>query len=540
MTCTAQPIHFAGPSPGRLPWWAFGLAIVLLTGLALFFCTGVIASDDTYYLDIARHWRPGGDRLSAAPQTYARLGMWYPIRVATWIVGDSWRALMWPPLISAGATLLAVAVVGRRWFGDRAALLAVIALGLTTHFLISATIAVPDIVAAAAVAWALALAGPPLLDRGCKRAMLMAVSGGLVIGIGYAAKEPTALLLPSLGLFVLLRRTGCGWAWKRLAALAAGAALWLAFEAGVLWHYTGDPFYHYTSVRDCHIGYGAPLTDLTLAGLLDHWTQYVRWMMDPRYVFGWWGPVYLAAMAFALWRSNDRTRIVLCTIVCLGVYLSVGSSNLGSYVPLWHQPRYLIPLMPPAALLIGYAADWFLRRQRLLAGATLIAGVCLTVGSMYWANQAAGRWYAARDFSAGRILLSRSDPPPSWRDRVCASGHTAYRLSLLFEEADLGRVQAMGDPPRTAPDWMEDYGGCYLFVSGPDRRPPPPGHRMSLLTPEAVEALEGFEVVAQAAPPSSRGREVLSRLGLLAPKSDSSDRIEVIEIPQPTAVSPDE
>ncbi|MCH7813458.1 MAG: hypothetical protein IID40_05500, partial [Planctomycetes bacterium] len=38
----------------------FVAAIAMLLGLALLFATGVVASDDTYYLDVARTWPPGG------------------------------------------------------------------------------------------------------------------------------------------------------------------------------------------------------------------------------------------------------------------------------------------------------------------------------------------------------------------------------------------------------------------------------------------------------------------------------------------------
>ncbi|MCP4248229.1 MAG: hypothetical protein GY778_14380 [bacterium] len=509
----------------------FVAAIAMLLGLALLFATGVVASDDTYYLDVARTWQPGGDR-TAAENVYARLAMWYPIRVATWVVGDTWRALLWPPLISAGVALAAVAVLGRRWFGPRAGLFAVAALGLTTHFLVAATIALPDIVAAAAVAVAVVLTGPSLLDRDCRRATRLALLGGLVIGLGYSAKEIVALVAPALGMFVLLRRFRCVWAWKRLAAVAAGAMVWLVVEGVVLWRYTGDPLFHYHAVRDSQAGYGSALANPTWFALLDYWTQYVRWLMDPGYNSRWWGPVYLGGMTLALIRSNDRTRLLLCIICVLGLYLSVGSSDLAHYAPLWHQPRYLIPLFPPAALLVGYAADWLLRRRRLIARATATAMACLAVASLYWANQDAGQWYAAREFAAGRAFFDEYDPPAVSVGRLCASGHTAYRLHLLAGEAGLGEIEGIGRPPASPGDWVERYPGRYVLVAGPDRRPPPPGQRMTLLTAESVTALSGFERLAAVAPPRSRLDLLRSGLGLGESTTDPAERIELYRIPE--------
>ncbi|HUU84106.1 MAG TPA: glycosyltransferase family 39 protein [Phycisphaerae bacterium] len=527
-----------GAASRRLPWWVFALTIGASLGIALFFYTGVVASDDTFYLDIARHWTPGGDR-TASDVAYARIAVWYPIRVATWVAGDSWRALMWPPFVSAGLALLAVALLGRRWFGDRPAVFAVATLGLTPPFIIAATIAVSDVMATSAVAAALALGGPALVERDCKRPVLLAACAGLAIGLGYSAKETTALIVPAFGLFVLLRRPACAWAWTRLAAVAGGAALWLATEAVVLAVYTGDPFFHYLAISESQAIYGLPLTDPTFTELADHWTQYARWLMDPNHVYGWCGPVYLAAVALAIWRGTDARRLLLCVILCLGVYLSVGSSDLRTYSPLWHQPRHLLLLVPAGALLVGWIVDGLLRARKTVARVAAVAAVCLVVASLHTANRDAGRWYAAREFTAGRRLFEHFDPPP-WRDRVCASGHTAYRLALLFEEADAGWVFSIGDPPASAPEWMQRYPGWYVVVSGADRRPPPPGQRMSLLTGESVAALTSFQRIASGAPPTSRAREVFSALGLVAAGYDESDRVEVFRVPQRTVVCADE
>lgn len=529
---SVQEFDSSTAGSGRLKpcWLSFGIAVVLLLGLALFFCTGVIASDDTLYLEIARHWRPG-DAIAEMTSCHGRIAMWYPIRVATWLMGDSWRSLIWLPLLSAGIALAAVAVAGRRWFGNRAALVAVVSLGLTTHFLIGATIALPDIVTAAAVAVAVALVGPILLQKQCRRAWLPALVSGLVIGVGYSAKEVTALLVPSLGLFVLLRRAGSGWAWRRLGLVGLGALLWLVFEGAFLWHYTGDPLFHYSSARDSQVEYGAALTELTLVNLLEHWTEYARWLMDPGYAFRWWGPVYLAAVMFALVKSNDKTRLLLCVLLGVGSYLSVGSSDLGSYYPLWHQPRYLVPLMPIGALLIGYAVDWLWQGRRMVVWPTAVVAVGLVVGSLFWANQLAGRWYAAREFTAGRMLFSRFDPPPVWRNRICASGHTGYRLKLLFEEAELGEILRIEEPPQSATEWSRRFGGWYVVVSGPDRRSAEGGSRRILLPPASVAALADFGIVASAAPPSTRAGEVFARLKLVPLQTDPADRIDVFKIP---------
>lgn len=516
-------------------WWVYALTIGLLLGLALFFRTGVVGSDDTFYLEVARHMSP--DHMpTVGPNFPARLAMWYPIRMATWFVGESWRALMWPPLLSAAIALTAVTIMGRRWFGGRAALLAVTALGLTTQFLVGATIALPDVVAAAAVSTALSLAGPGLLEEECRRPVLMALAGGVVIGLGFAAKEVAVLVGPAMGLFVLLRRTRCAWAWRRVAIVAVGTMAWLAFETTVLWYYTGDLLYHFNAVRDSQADYGAPQT-ATFVDLLNHWTQYVRWMLDPRSVFHWWGPLYLAAIGFAVWRPNDRVRLVLCVVVCLGLYLSVGSSDLGHYTLLWHQPRYLLPLMPPVALLLGYAADRVLQRRRVPGGLVAAGAACLCVMSLHWANQASGKWYAAREFSAGRALFEELDPPLEWRGRVCASGHTAYRLSLLFEQAGVGSVTRIGRPPQSAEEWTLRFGGAYLVVSSADRRPPPLGQKMCLLDDRSIDTLAAFERLAWAAPPSSRAREVFAALRVVEPRRDENERVEVYLIPEPRMVS---
>jgi hypothetical protein len=257
-------------------------------------------------------------------------------------------------------------------------------------------------------------------------------------------------------------------------------------------------------------------------------TEYPRWMIDLHGPFGWWGPAYLVAGAAALWRSPDVVRLVLCVIVVTLGYLTVGTADLTSYFPVYHQPRYLLALMPLATILLVYAFGRL--RAAGPAGHWVAAAVAVALigNSIHYASLNAGKPYEAGTFAAGRKLFNAENRPWPADARLCASGETLVRLWPLAESSGHRPIEYISEPPTTPADWMRRYAGTYVLVSRRDRSP----HRdaLGVLTPESRAALSAFPKAATAAPGATRLGEIAAWLGLCGPRSDQERRLEVYHV----------
>ena len=516
------------------------LAACLLAALALqlFYYTGPVASDDIAYLRVATDFHGGRPSGSIMP-CYARVALWFTVRVFTWFLGDGWPTMVVPPLLASAVVLAMVWCFGRRHLGSRAAWAAVIALGLTPYFVIHATILSADGLGAAFAVAGMVLVAPSLLDESCKRNGVRLLIGGFLIGAGYGCKELALFLFFGSGLFVMLFRTRQVWAWRRVVLLGVGGLLWYGLEAAVLWNLTGEANYHLAALGEGNRDYGSPLADFTLQSLALHWTDYLRWLISPTGFYDGWGPVYLLGLIVAFRRSGDAVKLLVCCVVVMGLYLSVGSVDLRSYFPPWHQPRYLYMMFPFGALLIG---DMFQRayqsRRWLRAGAVCAATVLVGL-SLYWPNQYAGKWVQAPTFRAGRMLVENFLQPCPASARLVASRHTKRRIDMLFTGEREGQICEVLPPyPTSRQEWQEQFGGRYVFVSGIDRHPYSPS-LAGVLNPAAQQALDKFELIASVAPPDNRVNYVLSLTGLVELRRDLENRIDLYHIPahQPTLAS---
>ena len=530
----------------RQPGVRFRWVLLLLAATAALQClfwTGTIASDDLAYLREACEF---DGRRVADPSyqiVYARIGFWYPLRMTTWIIGQSWHALVPTPFVATLGTLLCVWVLASRCFDRRTALIAVAALGLTPYCLISATIGLPDVVCGLFMIAGLAAGAPALIEKNARRRWWRCLLAGFLIGVGYSAKEYSVLMLPAIGLFVLVFRTRCGWAWARFATVCLGALAWLGVEGLAMWRLTGDPLFHYHVITSSQRAWGNPIGEITIKTLYWYWTGIPRWLVNPESHFGWWGPVYVAGMILALLHRSAAAWLVLCCLTAQGLYQCVGTVDLTSYWPMWHQPRYLIPLFPLGAVLIGHAASrlWgpsppgraagrLVRARRVV----LVAVAAFLVHqSIVLANRECRRWGASSTFFAARKLLRQPEPPWPSDARMCASSQTRMRLGLPVAEAGLQPLEKVyPDGPETPQQWQRRYGGRYVWVSKADRQPTHHTYK-GILNEASLVALGRLQRVARVTPPADRLNQILAWLKLTQPRYAEDAAVEVYYVPPP-------
>lgn len=495
----------------------------------MFYATGPVGSDDYIYLDIARDPTPPSDPILIT-QAYARFGIWGPLRLVDAIGPGPWFTFVIVPLVSALGALALTGWMARRWMGVGAGA-AIISLGLVPYFVVFATITLPDTMGACLLSLGLLLVGPPLLDRDVKRAVGRCLLGGMVVGLSFAAKESVILLCPAIALFVLVYRRSHGWAWQRLGVIAVGAAAGLGAEMAVLWAIFGDPLFHFHSMRIAYEQYGSDVADHHWWTIAYYASDYLRWMCDPRGAYGGWGLLYLLAMVYAVVKSTDWTRLLLCCALVMGGYISVGSIDLTRYYPIHHQARYLITLLPIGALLTAHMVHTlWCQRPNLRPAVSAIAAILIAV-SLLQPNKSAGRTYFAPTLAAARLALADEALFGDDETRIVGSAQSVFRLAPLIRSSHRRPLTTTPEPhPATAAEWSRRHPGSYVFVTRADRseRCQRDGGALSA---ESRRALDTFDRVLSVAPSRTRIERILSRFGIIEPTRDEPSRIDVYFIP---------
>ncbi len=521
----------------------------LLIGLQLIYYTGVVASDDLGYIRLASgsaafepiesnhflprfvHWKLIGLSLAVLPN-------------APWTVGV-------PSTAAAIVVLLVMRTFAARHVGAHTANLAVLSFGCIPVNVVLASTALPDMVSAALAWTGLLIAAPACIGRLVRRAHLRCLLGALLIGMGYNAKETVAIFIPGLMLFLLIQHGPAAWVWARSAYLAAGGVAWLIIESLVLWRWTGDPWFHNHAIVKAHRGFAGPLSDFTFRNLLAYWSDYVRWLLDPTGDFGPIGVILLVGLTWAIVcgtrslqsrppggdtadDSRAIVRLMLCLTIPAFIYLSFGSTELASYVPLIHQPRYLVPFLPAMCLLAAMPI------RRVWANAPVwrpvmgVAGAAVLVASLVAPNRLAGTWYNADTFAAGYTLFTSRIPDGANGEPILASQLTFNRFAGLETTFGLPPFELIRSLPTTPAEWTRRYPGRLVLLTDHDRRPPskPKPSTNSLHGPPA-SSLAGFERLARTDAPAGRLQTLAARLRGLPTPSGPQVAAALYRIPDP-------
>lgn len=514
------------------PALALGLALVGALGVLMLFFTGPVARDDLdWYFYAARTWPVQMNNAGA------RFLVMAPLRALGELTDYNWRVLAVPPILSTLTSLALVWLYARRHVSRRAGWLAFGALLFTPFYLARATVCEADLLGGTLALIGLVVAAPALLSADTRRAGMMALIGGFLMGMSFAAKESSVLAIAGCGAFVLLRRRRAWWAWRSFVLVSLGGLLWLGVEMGLGQTLVGDPLWHLRLLENCGArGNDTIGGDLSAGQLVHHWTAYLRMMADPNGPFRIWGWIYLAVMVWALRSRRDALLLILCCLAVIGGYLSAGSITLSDYLPVAPRSRYTLPLIPLASILVGAAVDRLLGCGRAWKVTTVAACLVLLLFSIRWTNWEAGRIYNAPTFQAGVLLAERQRPPWPPNARLLASRRTEMTLRASFVTAKQPPILVIpdDDQPASGRQWQERYGGAFVIVGAIDRWSEchaDDATRGSFLGTAAREALRGFPVVQAVAPRSDRINTVLSSLGLADEALAQSARVEVYWIP---------
>lgn len=392
----------AGALPPRGTAWILGLALALcalsLTKLPL------IGPDEPRYARVAvemsraHEWvvptLSGEPWLEKPPLFYWLAGSLFRVfGEAPWVART-------PSVLAAVFTVGATALFGARLYGSAAGLHAGFILSTGLLFFAYAHAASMDMLLAAAATAAIGLIGLRLLGVSGPGALVAAYA---LSGVATLAKGPLGVVLPVLivvayalakrGLEPVRRAFSLG----GLAAFGLVAAPWYTAILASQGQTFVDVFLlnhnvqRFTSTVHNHPGHPLYYVAVLLAGALP------------------WSGLILPALASIRPRERRADSFVLCWLLAPLLFFSLAGSKL---------PGYVLPCLPPLALMLGRAADEMTRQRlvpRLGLGGRAAGFVGLLLSTAAAAGLSAtlrrsgdGSWIAALPVSVWLVVVAFS------------------------------------------------------------------------------------------------------------------------------------
>jgi 4-amino-4-deoxy-L-arabinose transferase-like glycosyltransferase len=381
--------------------WRHLIPLLLAAGLTFFVGLGRAAitdSDEAFYAEAAREMVESGDWLTPRynyVERFEKPALYYWLAAGLFqVAGPNEVAARLPAAASGLLLVLATWACGRRWCGERAGLLAGLVTATNFGYFAMARLALPDLPLAALMvvatwaaieaAGAAAAPGPAGRPGAARWWMLLSASAG---ALAFLMKGPVGVALPALtvvaatwlGLLGPKRLLPVPVAHLAIGALAFGAIAipWFAAMAdahGI--EYLERFFVAENLERFATDRYNEPrslfyFVPITLGGLLP-WSPFLALGVAP-------------AVAWVRRRATPPAHIVIL-VLWAAVPFVFFSLSVGK------QPRYILPILPPLAILIGCTLQarldpsrWPAATPRLLAWlGALTAAIFVVLGLLLY------------------------------------------------------------------------------------------------------------------------------------------------------------
>ncbi len=411
--------------------------LLVLAGLTFLVGLGAPAitdADEAFYAEAAREMVESGDWLTPHYDYEPRFQkpvLYYWVTAATFLVTGptEFASRLWAALSGVGLVFV-TAGLARKWYDDDTALLSGAVVATSFGYVALGRMALPDLPLALSVTATIATCLIAIGER-VPRPRPWLLLAALSAALGFLTKGPLALVLPGVVVVpvVLIERRASR---VRATDLLLAAALFVALAAPwyvAMWATHGTPYLQSFFVGDNFERFAT-----------DRFNEPRPWWYYGPVIVGGvvpWAP-YLLLGAGALVRlltfrgglGSLETRLAIWVVLPLLVFtVSVGK-----------QPRYVLPLLPPLAILIAHGIeertrsrrglDGGLYRQapdRMLQGASLAAGAILLVAAGLvwrarplfvdipaWQAQSAAAVIAASGVAVVVVALSRAWRQAPW------------------------------------------------------------------------------------------------------------------------------
>lgn len=326
------------------------LPLLLLAAVTFFAGLGrgaITDSDEAFYADSAREMVASGDWITPSYNYEPRfqkpvLYYWLTAAASLVLGANEMAARFWAAMAGLGLVLV-TAAAGRRWYDESTGLLAGAIVATTFGYFSIGRMALPDLPLAFCISLAIwaALVATLEQERSPRKFVLVAA---LALGLGFLTKGPVGLIIPIIVIVPVLmieRRSialSPGDILLGLIVMVGVAAPWYV----VMWFRHGNEYLQGFFIGD---NFERFATDRfndprpwwfylpILAGGLLPWTPLAL--------------VWLGPLAQFVRRRRDLGTIDLRLMLWAALPLVFYSLSVGK------QPRYILPVLPPLALLLA-------------------------------------------------------------------------------------------------------------------------------------------------------------------------------------------
>lgn len=350
------------------------MLLTAAVAVRIFCITGLVGEDDHFLIGLAHDLSEG--RWEPFPHhQYLRVGILAPLAVVGTATG-------WDPDLHAAygflcsVGLVAVtAEIGRRWFSAPAGLAAGWVMAFYPNDVHYAGVVNVDGPATFWFTLGMLVLWPRRPGLAEPVSAARALAAGLCLGAAYLGKE-TILLAAAWPAVWIFRDPGSR---RRLLVAAAAFAAVVAVESAAYGMQTGDPLLRWHAAR---VGAepGSMTTSFTGSALLSRWLwDYPMLMFLPTGYLGVFYPLLALALLFLLWTRQPDGGFVFggWALPCALILWMPGSFSPPTPA-LNVSARYLEPVAPPAALLIGLALS---RTRRLQPAALALLALHVVTGA---------------------------------------------------------------------------------------------------------------------------------------------------------------
>lgn len=383
------------------------LSCILLAGLVVrILCFGgVTVSDDHRYVIAAGNLLNGAYDVEKDPLVYIRLGLVLPLVPIVACSGYSiWAVGLYSFVCGIGLIILAY-VLGAQLVSRRVGLWAAGIVSFSTLAIGLSSRALPDMPLAFWCTLAIVLSLQARLAKKKVHVLFLCLAAGAALAFGWLTRASALLVVPMLTVAILGRRQEKT---TMFFACVSGFCAVLGMEM-LFW----------TVVN------GAPLTRFHIASRASGYLggtyelNMLEYLLKMFLIISQDGLFYyflVAAVFWALARRGRQLWLPLLGVFFVFLVLQFGSCSLRAYRPFPHQPRYLLILVPYAAVLIGALFTSITRRSGQVAAVLFLV------------------------YGVSSVLLAYVDPPTSHTWTVAAKRAAEFLREKQAQEvyADRG------------------------------------------------------------------------------------------------------
>ena len=472
------------------PWSRVDLLIAVLVGVAVMvlayvFRSIVVPTDPWHYVRSALEF-PSDDWV---PLGYTRYRIILASMAPAYLFGNAQVTYYFWPLLSAGVLSGAIFLLGRRWWGRLAGLVAVLLFVSNTVVFYNLSRGYPDIMSMAiftlAIVVALVARDRESWDRWTIGLVLVV---GFLLGWGFETRETSMLAWPLIAV-ILWRR---GRLVRTALLLLLPLAFWAAIDIGISAVAYGDP------LLKLHVLSG---TDISATKTATGELANGNLVNQPRLTY----VTFIPKMAWAM--AGGPAMVIIGVVAALGVFVRNGGMRMmawwfvgvylltvlaaGGLDPAHPRgrldiARYWIPFAPAESLVVAgmaaLATAWVVRRlssagARPVVAAALPALVAVLVvavpvfqGARYATTGVASTAFAVKGGDALEELRDHLDAEDFSTPKVWTDWETARILPAYQRDFFGGDKVWQGKPESITGKGAKPVSGDYVLLFQPGSR----------------------------------------------------------------------